>query len=170
MCESSNNQEKFQELDSFISALSTKEGSLITVLHRAQDIFGYLPEEVQMYVAKKLSIPTSKVFGVVTFYSFFNTTPKGKIRVNVCTGTACFVRGAEHVLDEIKKHVNVAVGETSADGIFSLDCLRCVGACGLAPVISINGKVYGRVTPEDVKGIIEEQLAKEQVYEESVAQ
>lgn len=148
------------ELDKYIDSLENRDGALIAVLHKAQEIYGYLPVEVQNHVAQRLNIPAAKVFGVVTFYSFFNTRPKGKYKINVCMGTACFVRGAQAVLDEIKRQVNAEVGETSEDGMFSLDAIRCVGACGLAPVVSVNGKVYGRVQAGDVGGIIEEYLAK----------
>jgi len=149
-------KEQFAELDEFIGGLESTEGALISVLHKAQEIFGYLPQEVQQYIAKKLGVPDSKVYGVVTFYSFFNTEPKGKYRVDICMGTACFVRGAGDVLEQFKRELGIDVGGTSADGLFSLDALRCVGACGLAPVVSVNGKVYGRVTPSDVKDIIAE--------------
>jgi len=151
---------KMGELDAFIDALPTKQGKLITVLHRAQDIFGYLPTEVQNHVAHRLDVPSSKVYGVVTFYSFFNTKPKGKYKVNVCLGTACFVRGAQAVMDEFSKVLEIKPSESTKDMLFSLDGIRCVGACGLAPVVSVNGKVYGRVTPEDVNGIVEEYMAK----------
>ena len=151
----------FSELDSYIDSLSTLNGSLITVLHKAQDIFGYLPKEVLAHISERLHIPVSKVYGVVTFYSFFTTTLKGKYRVNVCLGTACFVRGAQDVLDEFKKELNIEVGKTTDDGLFSLDALRCVGACGLAPVVSVNGKVYGRMVPDKVKSIIKEYKDKE---------
>ena len=150
----------FTELDNYINSLSTLNGSLITVLHKAQDIFGYLPKEVLTHVSEKLHVPLSKVYGVVTFYSFFNTTLKGTYRINVCLGTACFVRGAQEVLDEFKKELNIEVGKTTDDGLFSLDALRCVGACGLAPVVSVNGKVYGRIKPDGVKKIIDVYRAK----------
>ena len=151
---------KLSELDEYIDSLPTKEGKLIAVLHKAQDLIGYLPFEVQNHVAHKLNIPTSKVYGVVTFYSFFNINPKGRYKVAVCMGTACFVRGSQSVLDEFKKELEIGTGQTSGDGMFSLDGIRCVGACGLAPVISVNGKVYGRVTTDDVKKIVEEYMAK----------
>ncbi len=131
-------------------------GELINVLHKAQGIFGYLPAEVQEVVAKELNISVAKVFGVVTFYSFFTMIPKGKHPISICTGTACYVRGAEKVLDEFKKKLNIKVGETTPDGKFSLSCLRCVGACGLAPVVLIGDKTYGRVSPEGVKDILKE--------------
>ncbi len=150
----------YGELDKFIDELPDKKGALISTLHKAQDIFGYLPSEVQNHVAHRLGVPSSKVYGVVTFYSFFNTKPKGKFKVNVCMGTACFVRGAQLIIDELEKELSVKVGETSEDKMFSLDALRCVGACGLAPVISVNGKVYGRVTTNDIKGIVDEYKAE----------
>ena len=146
----------YRELDSFIESLDSTEGALITVLHKAQDIYGYLPAEVQNYIANRLEIPAAKVFGVVTFYSFFNTTPKGRYKISVCMGTACFVRGAQDVLDEFKKQLGIQVGETSEDDMFSLDAIRCVGACGLAPVVSVNEKIYGRVHPKHVKDIVAE--------------
>lgn len=149
-------QEQFDELEKFIDSLETTKGELIRVLHKAQEIFGYLPREVQVYVAKKLNLPVAKVFGVVSFYSFFTMTPKGKYSIAVCMGTACYVRGAEKVLDEFKKQLGINTGETSEDGMFSIDALRCVGACGLAPVVMIGEKVYGRVTVEMVKDILEE--------------
>jgi NADH:ubiquinone oxidoreductase 24 kD subunit len=133
-----------------------KAGELINVLHKCQGEFGYLPEEVQREIAKGLNIPVSKVYGVVTFYSFFTMQPKGKYSISVCLGTACYVRGAENILDEIKKELKIEVGGVTEDGKFSLDCLRCVGACGLAPVMIINGKVYGRLEPEKVKEILAE--------------
>lgn len=129
---------------------------LINILHETQNYFGYLPVEVQVIVAKQLKIPASKVYGVVTFYSFFTMTPKGKFPISVCMGTACYVRGAEKVLDQFKKILKINVGGTTADGRFSLSSLRCVGACGLAPVVLIGERVYGRVTPEDVEKIIKE--------------
>ncbi|MCL2388155.1 MAG: NAD(P)H-dependent oxidoreductase subunit E [Defluviitaleaceae bacterium] len=150
----------FAELDTFIDALPTKKGALISVLHKAQDIFGFLPTEVQDHVANKLDVPASKVYGVVTFYSFFTMQKKGQFRVNVCLGTACFVKGAQDILDEFKKELGVDTGGVTEDGKFSVDALRCIGACGLAPVITVNGKYYGRVTKADVKGIIAEYSSK----------
>jgi len=149
-------QDQFKKLDEFINNLESREGALISVLHHAQEIFGYLPQEVQSHIAKRLELPDSKVYGVVTFYSFFRTKPRGKNIIDICMGTACFVRGADAVLEEFKRQLNVQVGETTPDGLFTLESLRCVGACGLAPVVMVNGKTYGRVTTGDVKGIIEE--------------
>jgi NADH-quinone oxidoreductase subunit E/NADP-reducing hydrogenase subunit HndA len=130
-------------------------GDLIKILHSAQTHFGYLPESVQREIAKKLKISVAKVYGVVTFYSFFTMTPKGRHAISVCMGTACYVRGAEKVLDELKKQLNIKVGGVTEDGKFSLDSLRCVGACGLAPVLLIGEKVYGRVEPGQIKEILE---------------
>jgi NADH:ubiquinone oxidoreductase subunit E len=149
------------ELDGFIDALPSKgEAGVIASLHRAQSIFGFLPRGVQTHIAERLKVPAAKVYGVVTFYSFFTEVPKGKYKVCVCMGTACFVRGAGAVLGEFTARLNCKNGETTEDGEFSIDALRCVGACGLAPVVSVNGKVYGRVQASDVKSIIEEYQVK----------
>ena len=131
-------------------------GELINVLHATQDFLGYLPAEAQELIAECLHIPTAKVYGVVSFYAFFTMTPKGKYPISVCLGTACYVRGAEKILDAFKKELNLEVGQTTPDGLFSLTCLRCVGACGLAPVVTIGEKVYGRLQPKDVQKILEE--------------
>ena len=130
-------------------------GELINILHETQNALGYLPKEVQMIVAKNLHIPASRVNGVVSFYAFFTEKPKGKHPISVCLGTACYVRGSDKVLEEVKKVLGIEVGETTPDGIFSLDCIRCVGACGLAPVMTIGGKVYGNVDPKNVRRILE---------------
>jgi len=146
--------EKFNELEQYIDSMPSTKGELIRVLHKAQGIFGFLPEEVQKFIAKKLDLSTAKVFGVVSFYSYFTMEPKGENPIAICMGTACYVRGAEKVQDAFIKELGIKVGETTADGKFSLDALRCVGACGLAPVVLVGEKVYGRVTVEDVKKII----------------
>lgn len=156
MCCNLENNVNFKELDEFINSLPSKEGALIEVLHRAQGIFGYLPKEVQKFVADKLDLPVSKVYGVVTFYSFFTTEPRGKNVINVCMGTACFVRGSGDVLREFEKELGIKSGETTSDMKFTLGSLRCVGACGLAPVLTVNDKVYGHCSPEQVKEIISE--------------
>ncbi len=142
---------KIKEICDFFD---NKEGELISVLHRCQGEFGYLPPEIQDVVSEFMNIPVAKIYGVVTFYSFFTMKPKGKHPISICTGTACYVRGAEKVLDEFKKELNLKVGETSADGKFSLSSLRCVGACGLAPVVLVGEKTYGRVSPDGVKEIL----------------
>ena len=147
---------KYQELEEYINELGAKSEELIAILHRAQHIFGYLPREVQEFIANKLHINVSKVYGVVTFYSFFTMERKGKYVINVCLGTACFVRGADKILKEFEARLGIKNGETTADGKFTLSSLRCVGACGLAPVVQVNGKTYGNATIETVKEIIEE--------------
>ena len=131
-------------------------GEVINVLHKVQGEFGYLSAEVQELVAEELHIPVARVYGIVSFYSFFTMTPKGRFPISVCLGTACYVRGAEKVIDELKRQLAIQVGGTTEDGKFSLNCLRCVGACGLAPVMMIGDKVYGRVTPDKVAGILAE--------------
>ena len=140
------------------ASFGNEPGELINVLHKTQGAFGYLPEEVQREVAKHLNVSVAKVYGVVTFYSFFTMTPKGRYPISVCMGTACYVRGAEKVVDGLVRELNVQVGGVTADGKFSLDCLRCVGACGLAPVMQIGDKVYGRVEAGQLKEILGEYL------------
>lgn len=160
-CDNIIKKESFQKLEDFINSLPEKKGSLIGVLHKAQDIFGYLPSEVQEFVAEKLELPISKVYGVVSFYHFFTMIPKGKYPISVCMGTACYVRGAEKVLNDIKDFLKIEVGETTVNGLFSLDCLRCVGACGLAPVVVIGKDVYGKEKVKDIQKILMEYLEKE---------
>lgn len=149
-------KEDVAKLKEICKSFNNQGGELINVLHQAQTHFGYLPAEVQEIIAYELNIATAKVYGVVTFYSYFSMIPKGKHPISICTGTACYVRGAEKVVDEFKKLLSLNVGETTADGKFSLGCLRCVGACGLAPVVLIGEKVYGRVSPDGVKAILKE--------------
>ena len=156
MCANKLKEAGFRELDVFIDSLETKEGSLISVLHKAQEIFGYLPREIQEYVADKLNESLANVYGVVSFYSFFTMVPKGEHAVSVCMGTACYVRGAGKVLDEFQNQLGIKSGETSTDGKFSIDALRCVGACGIAPVVLVGEKVYKKVEVKEVKKIIDE--------------
>jgi NADH-quinone oxidoreductase subunit E len=150
----------FDKLDSYIEAQKIfpssprKKGQLIQILHKAQEIFGYLPAEIQKYVATKMHIHHSDVSGVVSFYNYFTTTPKGKNKISICTGTACYVKGADKILAEFEKQLGIKAGEVTSDGMFSIDVLRCVGACGLAPVVMVNEKVYGKATPKQVKEII----------------
>ena len=149
-------QNKIDQLLDICNEHGNQPGELINILHKAQHLFGYLPQEVQRIVARQLGIPVSKVYGVVTFYSIFTMTPKGEHPISVCMGTACYVRGAEKVLDEFRRILGINVGETTPDGKYSLSSLRCVGACGLAPVVLIGEKVYGRVVPGDVEKILKE--------------
>ena len=147
-------QEKFDELEAFINKLETTKGTLIEILHKAQNIFGYLPRDVQLFIARKLGIPGAEVFGVVSFYSYFTTKPEGKHTISVCLGTACFVRGADKIIERIKEKLEVESNETTKDGLFTLKDIRCIGACGLAPVIMIDGKVFGRVKEDELDGIL----------------
>ena len=149
-------EDKIEKINEICDSFDNDPGELINVLHETQITFGYLPAEVQEVVANRLNISVAHVYGVVTFYSFFTMVPKGEHPISICMGTACYVRGAEKILEEFKKELNIKVGETTADGKFSLNCLRCVGACGLAPVAMIGDKVYGRIAPDGVKAILEE--------------
>lgn len=149
-------QSDIEKIKEICQSFNNDPGELINVLHKTQGHFGYLPAEVQEQIADELNIPVAKVYGVVTFYSFFTMLPKGQHPISICTGTACYVRGAEKVLDEFRRILKIQVGETTPDGKFSLSCLRCVGACGLAPVVLVGEKVYGRVSPDGVKDILAE--------------
>jgi NADP-reducing hydrogenase subunit HndA len=148
--------DQVDKIHAICDSFDNQAGNLINVLHKCQETFGYLPAEVQEVISEKMEIPAAKVYGVVTFYSFFTMIPRGEHPISICTGTACYVRGAEKVLSEFKNQLEIEVGETSTDGRFSLSCLRCVGACGLAPVVQVGDKTYGRVAPDDVKEIIAE--------------
>jgi NADH-quinone oxidoreductase subunit E len=148
--------EKFQQLEEFIKTLPNDRSSLIEALHKAQEIFGYLPNEVQDFVGEKLHVSTASVYGVVSFYSYFATEARGKYIISICTGTACFVRGAADILAEFERRLKISAGETTLDKKYTIETLRCVGACGLAPVVTVNGKVYGNVKKSDVVKILEE--------------
>lgn len=156
MCSNILKEQGFRELEEFIDKLETKEGSLIAVLHKAQNIFGYLPKEVQEFIAEHLDESLAHVYGVVSFYSYFTMVPKGEHPISVCMGTACYVRGADKVLEEFQNRLKIKSGETTLDGKFSIDALRCVGACGIAPVVLVGEKVYKKVEPSDVVKIIAE--------------
>lgn len=149
------NKEKYEELQKVIDKWKGEDGPLMPVLHEAQEIFGCLSLEVQKYISKELDVPVSDIYGVATFYSQFTLKPKGKYKVGVCMGTACYVKGSQAILNELIKEMDLNVGDTSDDGLFTLEATRCLGACGLAPIIMINDDVYGRLKPEDIKGIVE---------------
>ncbi|MGN0753235.1 MAG: NADH-quinone oxidoreductase subunit NuoE [Aristaeellaceae bacterium] len=153
-CNCNNNMDKYAALKQVIDELRNEPGCLMPIMQQAQDIFGYLPEDVQNIIAKELDIPVSDVYGVATFYAQFNLEPKGKYTISVCLGTACYVKGAQLVLDELEKELGVPAGSTTSDGMFTLNATRCLGACGLAPVIMVNDDVYGRMTPDQVAGVI----------------
>ena len=161
-CNCSLPQELYKELDKYIGELNInsdderRSGYLIQVLHKAQHLFGYLPEEIQKHIARKVGIPHADVSGVISFYNYFTTKPKGKYQISICMGTACFVKGADKVLHEFEDFLKIKSGEVTEDGKYSIDNLRCVGACGLAPVVLVNDKVYGNVTPKMVGNIMAE--------------
>jgi NADP-reducing hydrogenase subunit HndA len=152
--------EKFKQLEQIIAEQKGQPGSLIPVMHDAQELFGHLPLEVQAAIAEGLDVPLADVYGVATFYSKFTLQPKGKFQINVCMGTACYVKGSQLILDKLAEMLQISVGETTADGIFSLDATRCIGACGLAPVMTVNNQVYGQLTVESAEKIIQEYLLR----------
>jgi NADH-quinone oxidoreductase subunit E/NADP-reducing hydrogenase subunit HndA len=156
MCKFELNDTNKQIIIDVCKANGNSAGNVIHVLHGVQGKLGYLPAEVQEFIAKQLNIPVSKVYGIVSFYSFFTMTPKGKYPIDVCLGTACHVRGSDKLLEEFRRQLGIGEGQTTEDGLFSLSTLRCVGACSLAPVAMIGEKVYGRLTPDMVPGIIAE--------------
>ena len=146
--------EKYVLLKEVIIDYDRKESNLIQVLHMAQAIFGYVPAEVQHFIADQMELSVSKVNSVLTFYSFFSTHPKGKYSVSICLGTACYVRGGKEVLSKLKSVLGIDVGATTEDKVFSLSVMRCIGACGLAPAITINNKVYKQVNPNKIPRIL----------------
>lgn len=147
-------QDNLPKLDEIIDRYKEQEGMLIRILQKSQDIFGYLPIEVQARISEKLNIPISTINGVVSFYSLFSQEPRGKNTISVCLGTACYVKGAQEILNAIKEELQIDVGETSMDKLFTLKATRCIGACGLAPVITINDEVHGRLTPADIPSVL----------------
>ncbi len=156
LCKEMTETEKYTLLEEVISDYERKESNLIQVLHMAQAIFGFLPKEVQTYIAEKMDLPISKVGGVVTFYSFFSTKPKGEYIIRVCLGTACYVRGGKKIMDKLREILGIDVGETTEDMKFSLEVVRCMGACGLAPAIRVNDKVYKRVNSNKLQQILKQ--------------
>ena len=147
-------KEQEKELKSFISAHKNDPGPLIMIMQEAQKIYGYLPVEVQEMISKGLNIPMEKVYEVATFYAQFNLVPRGKYHISVCLGTACYVKGSQKVLDAIEQNLKIQSGECTADRKFSLDSCRCLGACGLAPVMKVNDEVFGKLTPDKVPQIL----------------
>lgn len=146
--------EKRIKLDSIIEKYKNTKGALIPVLHEAQDVYGYLPLSVQKVISNGLNIPLAEIYGVITFYTQFSLNPKGKYKIQVCIGTACYVKGSGTILEELKQELGIDVGECTEDGKFSLDACRCIGACGLAPVVTVNDEVFGRLTKGDGKKIL----------------
>ncbi len=152
--------EKFVLLNAFINEQPSKEHAIITVLHRAQKLFGYLPKELQLYVARQLNVPAARVFGVVSFYSFFTQTPRGEHTISICMGTACFVKGVSSIKDKLKDVLAIDVNQTTPDGKFTLKEVRCIGACGLAPVIMVDQEIIGNLTAHDMESLVIKYRAK----------
>lgn len=150
----SGTKEQEEELKKIIAAHKDEKGSLMPILQKAQDIYGYLPIEVQTMISNETGIPLEKIYGVTTFYSQFSLNPKGKNKISVCLGTACYVKGSGDIFNKLMEILGIESGGCTPDGRFSLEACRCVGACGLAPVMTINDEVYGRLTVDDVAGIL----------------
>lgn len=146
--------EQEQKLREVIASYRDTQGALMPVLQKAQDIYGYLPIEVQTIIAEELGLSLEQVYQVVTFYSQFALNPTGKYRIAICLGTACYVKGSQNILDELEKQLGIKAGGSTADGLFTLEATRCLGCCGLAPVMMVNDEVYGRLTVKDVKDIL----------------
>ena len=146
--------EQKAQLDAVIAECKGDKSQLMHVMQEAQGIYGYLPREVQVMIAEGMDVPLEKVYGVATFYAQFSLSPKGEYDISVCLGTACYVKGAQQLTDKISEILGIAPGECTADGKFSLEECRCIGACGLAPVFTVNGEVYGKITADDVPGIL----------------
>ena len=155
-------KDKYEQLQQVIDQLKNQPGALMPVLQKAQGIFGCVPMDVQKIIADGLGVTLSEVYGVATFYSQFRLEPNGKYTISMCLGTACYVKGSQKVLDRLSEELNTPVGKTSPDGLFTLNATRCLGACGLAPVMTINDEVYGRLVPDDIPGILAKYKEKEQ--------
>ncbi|MBN7772072.1 complex I 24 kDa subunit family protein [Clostridium aminobutyricum] len=147
-------REQEQELIKVIDELKHEKGCLMPIMQKAQNIYGYLPIEVQTIISDGLGVPLEKIYGVATFYSQFSLTPMGKHKISVCLGTACYIKGAGDIYNKLMDILGIVGGECTADGLFSLEACRCVGACGLAPVMIIDDDVHGRITVDDVEGIV----------------
>ena len=150
------NEKSVARVHEIINEYRSFKTPLMMILSKVQNEFGYIPLEVQEIISKELDIPVATIYGVVTFYSFFSLKPKGRVVIGVCLGTACYVKGSQQVIDKFSEILDIKPGETSKDGLFTLDALRCIGACGIAPAITINGKVYPKVAVNQVPGIVEE--------------
>ena len=147
--------QQMSEIIAIVDKYRDDKGALIPVLHEVQEYFGYLPIEVQKVISDELHIPLAEIYGVVTFYAQFTTQPKGKYTVSVCLGTACYVKGSGKILEKFESILGIKAGEVSGDGMFGIEACRCIGACGLAPVITVNDDVYGRLTVDDIDAILE---------------
>lgn len=145
---------EFKQLKEYIDSTRGSQGGLMQTLHKAQNIFGYLPIEVQKFISQEMDIPLAEIYGVATFYTQFSIEPKGKHKIGVCLGTACYVKGSQLVLDKLSKELGIKVGNTTEDNLFTLEATRCLGCCGLAPVMIIDDEVYGKIDPKNIPDII----------------
>ena len=143
-----------EKVQQFVDEWKQKPGNLIMVLHAVQEHYGYIPREVAMRLAKELDTPLAKIYGVVTFYHFFKTEKPGRNKLSVCMGTACYLKGAQDIVDEVENLLDISVGETTEDEEFTMEAVRCVGCCGLAPVLTVNGEVYGKVHKDKIPDIL----------------
>ena len=152
---------KDEKMKEILETYTKDKSNLIQILNEVQEHYGYIPKSAQVEISEYLGLPMAEVYGVITFYSRFTLKPKGKYNISVCLGTACFVKGSEKILDRVKEKLGIDVGETTPDGKFSIEATRCIGACGLAPVFTVNDEVYGKATPEMIDKVIEEYKNKE---------
>lgn len=159
-CQCGNNC-KDERIEKILSKYDKNKSNLIQILNEVQETYGYIPENVQLEISKYLRMEMAEIYGVITFYARFTLKPKGKYNIAVCLGTACFVKGSERVLERVKQKLGIDVGQTTPDGKFSIEATRCIGACGLAPVFTVNDEVYGKATPELVDKVLDEYMKKE---------
>ncbi len=160
-CSNCMEQKLRQEVREILEQYTTSKDNLIQILNEIQEKYGYIPKEAQLEISDYLKIPMAEIYGVITFYSRFTLKPKGKYNVSVCLGTACFVKGSQAILDRLKSRLNIQEGETTKDGKFSIDATRCVGACGLAPVFTVNDEVYGKATVKKLDEVLDEYMKKD---------
>ena len=162
MCEcNANGNSKDEKMEQILNKYTKEKSNLIQILNDVQESYGYIPKTAQLAISEYLGLPMAEIYGVITFYSRFTLKPKGKYNISVCLGTACYVKGSEKVLDRLKEKLGIDVGETTPDGKFSIEATRCIGACGLAPVFTVNDEVYGNATPELMDKVLEEYQNKE---------
>ena len=151
---------KDEKMKEILETYTKDKSNLIQILNEVQEYYGYIPKSAQVEISEYLGLPMAEVYGVITFYSRFTLKPKGKYNIAVCLGTACFVKGSEQILDKVKEKLGIDVGQTTPDGKFSIEATRCIGACGLAPVFTVNDEVYGKATPEMIDKVIDEYMKK----------
>ena len=159
-CEGCSKCSKDPDMENILSKYKQEKDNLIQILNEVQEHYGYIPENAQKVISEYLSIPMAEIYGVVTFYSRFTLKPKGKYHIAVCLGTACFVKGSEKILDRAKERLKIDIGETTKDGKFSLEATRCIGACGLAPVFTVNGEVYGKATVKMMDEVLDKYISE----------